>query len=53
MEKDEIQQYKKKLKLIESQLSDSMIKNLSDKEKQEYIRLVSEIKAKIKLLEEL
>ena len=53
MNSKEIEKYKRQLKLIESQLTNEIIQQLSEKEKKEYVQLVLKIKARIKLLEEL
>ncbi len=53
MDKMELEKYKRELKKIEEQLSDDMIKTLTREEIQEYIVLVSKIKARLELLENL
>ena len=53
MDKVEIEKYKRELEKLEEQLSDDMIKNLTREEIQEYIVLVSKIKARLELLENL
>lgn len=53
MDKNEIEMYKKQLEIIESKLTDEMIKNLTKEEKQEYIILVTKIKARLDWLESL
>lgn len=53
MNSKEIEKYKKQLELIEKQLTNEMVKGISEKEKQEYIQLVLKIKARIDLLEKL
>lgn len=53
MDKMEVEKYKRELKKLEEQLSDDMIKDLTREEIQEYIVLVSKIKARLELLENL
>lgn len=53
MDKMEVEKYKRELKKLEEQLSDDMIENLTREEIQEYIVLVSKIKARLELLENL
>ena len=51
MDKMEIEKYKKNLELIESQLTEEMVKQMTEEEIQEYVVLVSKIKARLELLE--
>lgn len=53
MDKMELEKYRSELKMLESQLTDDMVKQLSKEELQEYIVLVSKIKARLELLEKL
>lgn len=53
MNSKEIEKYKKQLDFIEKQLTDKIIEKMSKKELEEYIILVSKIKARINLLEKL
>lgn len=53
MDKMEVEKYKRELRKLEEQLSDDMIENLTREEIQEYIVLVSKIKARLELLENL
>ena len=53
MNSKEIEKYKKQLEIIEKQLTNEMVKGISEKEKQEYIQLVLKIKARINLLEKM
>ena len=52
MEKS-IEEYKRELEEIESMLTDDMIKQMSKEEIQEYVILVSKIKARLEILENL
>lgn len=52
MEKS-IEEYKRELEEIENMLTDDMIKQMSKEEIQEYVVLVSKIKARLELLENL
>ncbi len=51
MDKNEIEKYRMQLAEIEDMLTDDMVKSLSKEEIQEYIILVSKIKARLELLE--
>lgn len=51
MDKSEIEKYKEELAELEKMLTDDMVKEMSKEEIQEYIILVSKIKARIALLE--
>ncbi len=53
MDKSELEEYKRELALIESKLTDDVVKNLTREELQEYITLVSKIKARLEILENL
>lgn len=53
MDKKEIELYRKNLEIIESQLTEEDLKQMSKEEVQEYIILVSKIKARLDLLENL
>lgn len=53
MDKIEIEKYKRQLAEIEAKMTDEAIKELTKEEIQEYIILVSKIKARIELLENL
>lgn len=53
MDKMEIEKYRKNLEIIESQLTNEELKKMSKEEIQEYIILVSKIKARLDLLENL
>jgi prolyl-tRNA editing enzyme YbaK/EbsC (Cys-tRNA(Pro) deacylase) len=53
MDKSEIEKYRRQLEEIESKLTDDVVKTLSTEEKKEYIILVSQIKARLELLENL
>ena len=48
---EQLEQYKKYLKDIESQLTDDVVKTMTLEEKREYIQLFSQIQARIDLLE--
>ncbi len=53
MDRIEIEKYRKNIELIESRLTDDAIKQMSKEELQEYIILLSKIKARLDLLENL
>ncbi len=53
MDKKDIEEYKRQLKIIESEMTDETIKKMKPEELQEYIVLASQIKARLKLLESL
>lgn len=53
MDKSEIENYRNQLRLIESMLTDDVIKGLTKDEIHEYVVLVSKIKARLELLENL
>lgn len=53
MDKNELEEYKRQLAIIETKMTDDVIKELSKEEIQEYIILVSKIKARLDLLENL
>lgn len=53
MDKMEIEKYKRQLEMIESNLTSDVIKTLTKEELQEYMILVSKIKARLDLLERL
>ena len=53
MDKVEIEKYRKNLEIIESQLTNEELQKMSKEEIQEYITLVSKIKARLDLLENL
>lgn len=53
MDKKEIEKYRKQLEIIESKLTNDVINELSKEQIQEYIILVSKIKARLNLLENL
>lgn len=53
MDKKELEEYKRQLAIIEAKMTDDVIKELSKEEIQEYIILVSKIKARLDLLENL
>lgn len=53
MDKMEIEKYKKNLEIIENQLTNEELQKMSKEEIQEYITLVSKIKARLDLLENL
>lgn len=53
MDKMEIEKYRKNLEIIESQLTNEELQKMSKEEIQEYITLVSKIKARLDLLENL
>lgn len=48
---EQLEQYKKYLKDIESQLTEDVVKTMTLEEKREYIQLFSQIQARIDLLE--
>ena len=53
MDKVELEKYKSQLAEIEAMLTDDVVKQLTKEEIQEYIVLVSKIKARLNLLENL
>ena len=53
MDKIQIEKYRNDLAEIEKQLTDEELKRMSKEEIQEYIILVSKIKARLELLENL
>lgn len=53
MDKMEIEKYRKNLEIIENQLTNEELQKMSKEEIQEYIILVSKIKARLDLLENL
>ncbi len=53
MDKMEIEKYKRQLAEIESQLTDEDIKQMTKEEIEEYVVLVSKIKARLEILENL
>ncbi len=53
MDKSELEKYKSQLAEMEAMMTDDVIKDLSKEEIQEYIVLVSKIKARLDLLENL
>lgn len=53
MDKNELEEYKRELALIEAKLTDDVVKELTREELQEYITLVSKIKARLDILENL
>lgn len=53
MDRNELEEYKRELALIESKLTDDVVKSLTREELQEYITLVSKIKARLDILENL
>lgn len=53
MDKNELEEYKRQLAMIEAKMTDDVVKELSKEELQEYIILVSKIKARLDLLENL
>lgn len=53
MDKMEIEKYKKNLEIIEKQLTNEELQKMSKEEIQEYVILVSKIKARLDLLENL
>lgn len=53
MDKMEIEKYRKNLEIIENQLTNEELQKMSKEEIQEYITLVSKIKARLDLLENL
>lgn len=52
MDRNKLENYKMYLKQIQDQLTDEDVKNMTKEERQEYITLVSRIKARLDLLEE-
>lgn len=53
MDKLELEKYKRELEMLEEKLTDEDIKNMTKEEVQEYIILVSKIKARLEILENL
>ncbi len=53
MDKMEIEKYKRQLAEIESHLTDEDIKQMTKEEIEEYVVLVSKIKARLEILENL
>ena len=53
MDKMEIEKYKRQLAEIESQLTDEDVKQMTKEEIEEYVVLVSKIKARLEILENL
>ena len=53
MDKAKIEEYKRKLAEIEDSLTDEAVKEMSKEEIQEYVILVSKIKARLEILENL
>lgn len=53
MDKAKIEEYKRKLAEIEDSLTDEAVKTMSKEEIQEYVILVSKIKARLEILENL
>lgn len=53
MDKNKIELYKNYLKQIQSGITDEDVKKMTKEEKQEYITLVSQIKARLEILENL
>lgn len=51
MDKSKLEEYKRQLAEIENQLTEEEIKSLTKEEIEEYIILVSKIKARLELLE--
>jgi len=51
MNKKEIARYKRYLEMLESKLTDDMIKELTEEEIQEYTILVTKIKIRLEILE--
>ena len=52
MDRNKLENYKLYLKQIQNQLTDEDVKNMTKEERQEYITLVAQIKARLDLLEE-
>lgn len=50
---EQLEQYKKYLKYIESRLTDDVVETMTPEEKMEYVRLFSQIQARIELMENL
>ena len=50
---EQLEQYKKYLKYIESRLTDDVVETMTPEEKMEYVRLFSQIQARIELMEKL
>lgn len=53
MDKMKLEEYKRQLAEIESQLTDDVAKQLTKEEIEEYVILVSKIKARLEILESL
>ncbi len=53
MDKSEIEKYKRELAKIEAKLTEDAVKELTREQVEEYIVLVSKIKARLELLENL
>lgn len=53
MDKSELERYKRELEMLEKKLTDEAVKDLTKEEIQEYVILVSKIKARLELLENL
>lgn len=47
----QLEQYKEYLKYVEAQLTDDVVSTMSIEEKKEYVQLVSQIQARIDLIE--
>ncbi len=52
MDRNKLENYKLYLKQIQDQLTDEDVKKMTKEERQEYITLVAQIKARLDLLEE-
>lgn len=52
MDKNKLENYKLYLKQIQDQLTDEDVKMMTKEERQEYVTLVAQIKARLDLLEE-
>ena len=50
---EQLEQYKKYLKYIESRLTDDVVETMTREEKMAYVRLFSQIQARIELMEKL
>lgn len=53
MDKLELEKYKRELEILEQELTDEDIKEMTKEEIQEYVILVSKIKARLEILENL
>lgn len=51
MDKNKIEEYKRQLAEIEDKLTDDVVKQLTKDEIEEYVILVSKIKARLEILE--